>query len=388
MPPDLPGQSASHLPWHHVNSVIDQWAHLPSFVVGESLFIGLALLALVHARKSGRDHVLIWLAALIAGTANDFIFMALPLVDNFWQAQATLMLTPRMPVYIPCVYVCFMYLPTVAVRRLGMGPWSTAALSGLAGIAFYAPYDIVGAKFLWWTWHDTDQPIAARLLGVPTSSSLWVVTFVGAFAWLINRATRDDPQVSTATFVKGLAMVAGLTTLLMMVQMMVLQQVDGGTPRYGALIAALVIYSVVFVRGGVLGQGPNKATRRAGSGPDRWLHRAILVYFATLATIMAVFNPASHKSTGVHQPPGKCYVEATDITGQTRHEFLCVTDYAEDYTFDCVAAPPPAATAWYTICGKPHSDFMAWMLGLLGWWLFGSLLYTWLLTDIGHRQRE
>jgi hypothetical protein len=57
-------------------------------------------------------------AALIAGTANDLIFMALPLVDNFWQAQTTIMLTPRLPLYIPCVYVCFMYYATVSVWRL------------------------------------------------------------------------------------------------------------------------------------------------------------------------------------------------------------------------------------------------------------------------------
>ena len=30
-----------------------------------------------------------------------------------------------------------------------------AALAGLMGEMIYAPYDITGAKFLWWTWHDT-----------------------------------------------------------------------------------------------------------------------------------------------------------------------------------------------------------------------------------------
>jgi hypothetical protein len=28
-----------------------------------------------------------WVAAFTAGTANDAIFMMLPMVDNFWQAQ-------------------------------------------------------------------------------------------------------------------------------------------------------------------------------------------------------------------------------------------------------------------------------------------------------------
>jgi hypothetical protein len=79
--------------------------------------------ARVAAGRERRMHVLVWFAALIAGTANDLIFMALPLVDNFWQAQATIMITPRLPLYIPCVYVCFMYFPTVSVWRLGCRRW-------------------------------------------------------------------------------------------------------------------------------------------------------------------------------------------------------------------------------------------------------------------------
>ncbi|HLT34624.1 MAG TPA: hypothetical protein VK034_00030, partial [Enhygromyxa sp.] len=153
------------LPWQRFASPLEQWAVLPSFLVGEIMFMTCAVLALIHAIRSGRDHLLIWIAALIAGTANDLIFMALPLVNTFWQAQATIMLTPRLPLYIPCVYVCFMYFPTVAVRRLRLRPISQAALTGLVGCLFYAPYDIVGAKFLWWTWHDTDPTIAARILG-------------------------------------------------------------------------------------------------------------------------------------------------------------------------------------------------------------------------------
>ncbi|MFY0539045.1 hypothetical protein [Nannocystis pusilla] len=123
---------------------------MPSFLLGEYLFYACAALAFTHAWKQGaerRKHLLAWFGALLAGTANDMIFMALPLVDNFWQAQGTIMLTPRLPLYIPCVYVCFMYFPTVSVWRLGLPPLARAALTGLAGSLFYAPYDITGAKF-------------------------------------------------------------------------------------------------------------------------------------------------------------------------------------------------------------------------------------------------
>ena len=40
-------------------------------------------------------------------------------------------------------------------------------------------FNITGAKFLWWTWHDTDAPVRDRLFGAPVGSSCWVFTFSG-----------------------------------------------------------------------------------------------------------------------------------------------------------------------------------------------------------------
>ena len=56
------------------------------------------------------------------------------------------MLTPRMPLYIPCVYNVFMYTATVAAWRLGLPALAEAALAGLLGELIYAPYDIVGEE--------------------------------------------------------------------------------------------------------------------------------------------------------------------------------------------------------------------------------------------------
>ena len=82
---------------------------------------------------------MLWLSSLVTGTANDAFFMMLPIVDNFWQvslpkkiklnenypndqtfffqSQACIMLTPRMPLYIPCVYVVFMYTSLIGAWR-------------------------------------------------------------------------------------------------------------------------------------------------------------------------------------------------------------------------------------------------------------------------------
>lgn len=378
-----PWDLAPHLPWHVFTSPAAKWAEQPSFLVGEYLFYLCAALALAHAWRQGderRRHLAAWFGALIAGTANDMIFMALPLVDNFWQAQATVMITPRLPLYIPCVYVCFMYFPAVAVWRMKLRPLARAALTGLAGCLFYLPYDITGAKFLWWTWHDSDAPIAQRILGAPMGSTIWTMTFVAAFAWLLGRVTDRDPAVSRGTFVKTLAAVAGLSTLLMMVQMTALQQIDGGVPGPIGLLVITLLYAFVAVRG--LRQ-TEPAPPRAG---DRILHLAALIYFSTLIAIMALFEPATHRSASMHQTYGPCHVEAKDITGNVRYQYVCAADFDEDYSFAC-AAPPAEMSEWYTVCGRAHTDFPRWMLGVSALGGAGILLYSWLLGPLRRRRR-
>src|SRR5690606_28670433 len=289
----------------------------------------------------------------------------------------TLMLTPRLPLYIPCVYVCFMYFPTVAVWRLGLPRVSAAALTGLLGELFYAPYDIVGAKFLWWTWHDTDLPIANRLLGAPIGSTMWVITFVFAFSLLLDVALRRDPAhpgpVSRTTFFKGLGLAVGGSSVLMVLQVRALQPLDGGIPGIRGLVVLVALYLGLVAWCWSRRKPP---TLRAS---DRPLRLAAILYFCTLATVMAVFDPGTHRSASMHQTYGPCHVEAKDIMGLTRYQYVCAEDFDEDYTFECVQGRPEPYAEWYTVCGKPHSDFPRHMLGVAMLCALGLAAYGWLL---------
>ena len=363
----LPWDLSPHLPWQVFTSPAEQWARQPTFLLGEYVIILCAAMALFHACRAGRASLLICLAALIAGTGNDLIFMALPVVDNFWQGQASIMLTARLPLYIPCMYVVFMYWPTVGVRRLGLERWSTAALTGLVACLLYAPYDIVGAKFLWWTWHDSDALVAARLLGAPVSSSLWVLTFAGSFALLLDVLLRGR-EVTRKRLASGLALVACLTTPMMMLQMTVLQTIDGGTPGYLAFGLGLATYgTVVFLR--------RRAVDRNGFPADRLGRGAVAAYLIMLAVNMTFFAPETHASTGLHQLPGPCDVEEADITGVTRKQFLCTDNYEEDFSFACTT-PPADGTEWFTICGKAHTNYPAYAGVVNGLALAGLVVFS------------
>jgi hypothetical protein len=288
------------------------------------------------------------------------------------------MITPRLPLYIPCVYVCFMYFPTVSVWRLGLPPLARAALTGLAGSLFYAPYDIVGAKFSWWTWHDTDGPIANRLLGAPIGSTMWVITFVAAFSWLLNRVIDRDPAVAGKTIVKAIALVALCSSVLMVLQMTGLQQLDGGVPGVYSLLAVIAIYGSIVLAG----------LRTAAPSPratDGLLRAGAFLYFTALVAILASFDPGTHVNTSMHQTYGACHVEVKDIAGLTRYQYVCAEDFEEDYRFDCVDMLPAAGSEWYTVCGRPFTSFGRWLGGVGGLGLVGILLYGRMLG--GRRRR-
>jgi hypothetical protein len=282
-----------------------------------------------------------------------------------------------MPLYIPCVYVSFMYWPVVSVRRLGLPRLSSAALSGLTAVLFYAPYDVVGAKFLWWTWHDSDQAIAARVLGAPCSSTLWVLTFAGAFAWLLDPTPRSPGELSSKAAVHALAKAAGLSTLAMMLQMTLLQQLDGGTPRHVALVGGLTLYALLAARGW------RAARPRPVDRSDRVARAMLLFHLAALSTIGLAMDPATHVSTGIHQTVGPCQVQATDITGLTRRVFLCPKDFDEEFSFDCVARPPTDGTTWYTVCGRAHENALRWKSALALLALLSATLFAWLWSFRG-----
>ena len=375
----VPWDAAPDVPWRMFTGPLEQWPNLPTFLIGEYVIVACALIAFVHSRRGGRAGRLIFLAALVAGTTNDLVFLALPSVDNFWQAQASVMLTPRLPFYIPCMYVAFMYWPTVAVRRLGLGRWPAAALTGLAACLLYAPYDVVGAKFLWWTWHDTDASVAARLLGAPVSSSLWVLTFVGAFALLVDIVLRDK-EVTGRRFAAGLTLVAFAATPAMMLQMRVLQIVDGGRPGHLAFGAGLALYTVAAVFG-------RRTANRTGLPADRMGRGAVAAYLLMLTVNMTFFAPETHVSTGLHQSPGPCDVREPDILGGERLKFLCVDNYEEDFTFACTT-PPAAGTRWYTICGRAHTDRAAYATAVGGLSLAGIAVFSTMFGAVGGRRHR
>ena len=104
----------------------------------------------------------------------------------FSDAQATFMVTPRFPLYLLGAYIAFLYLPVAMAWRLNLAPVSEAALVALLACCVYSPWDVVGARLIWWTWHDTDLLIGNRLIGVPCASTVWQLCFCFCYCGVLR----------------------------------------------------------------------------------------------------------------------------------------------------------------------------------------------------------
>lgn len=187
----------------------------PTFLSNELEFYLVALCVGLHAWRHGSRYV--WLAAAICchGITVELASYWLEPIDSFWHAQSTLMFFgKREPLQIFIVYVNYLYICAVAVKRLRVPELCEGPTLALLVIVLDVPYDVMGIKLLWWTWHETDANIRDRNYWVPWTSYLFHMTFAcvrtyfeirsSTSRWLLinklaNRTTKQRTNVQKTT---------------------------------------------------------------------------------------------------------------------------------------------------------------------------------------------
>jgi hypothetical protein len=94
-------------------------------------------------------------------------------------------------------------------RRLGLDALPEALVCGLFAVLMYSPYDLIGPQMPWWVWKD-HLTTETRWLGVPYSSTLWMLLFHAVLCWLVARRDRKqgDESASVPRFSFQVVMVA------------------------------------------------------------------------------------------------------------------------------------------------------------------------------------
>jgi hypothetical protein len=373
------------MPWRVFMSPFEQWQRLPSFLFIEYWYFTLTLISLWHARRNGALDL--WFAAWICGTFNDVFTMFLPLIDNFWQAQATVMLTPRLPLYIVALYVCLMYPANTAAMRFGFR-WSLAEAmcAGLLACAWYGVYDVAGPRLLWWTWHDSDVAIGVRLGNAPVGSTMWILTYTFCFNLLYRWATRYGTGEWTALMCDAATLVRKYVTphagpslgdmgeailsriaavfegvqqffryrptpltifvvaltctpmfMVLLGQFSILSLDIPGKPGVQTLSLCCIVFAGTVLKALFAAIPPlqgNQEKTAAMLAPrvrqwvapglgDRVLGAAVLFHFVLVGALLLFSDPETHVSTGVHQKFHTCEYKAYDIMFFERNDFLC-----------------------------------------------------------------
>ena len=393
------------LPWNAVGDVQAQWEALPTFIVIELLMIALSLAGLIHSISCNR--LWLWIASTLCGVANDVFFMVLPVGGEFWQSQALIMLTPRLPLYIVALYCNLMYISTSAATSFKLPAVGEAAASGLLACLFYAAYDILGATYLWWTWHTTDAAISQRLYGAPVGSTMWILTYCSIQCLLFRWCTCKKMWSNFLS----LCVTCIATTPLFMQTMGIFQVLSMdtlGQPGVRTLSLAVCIYTVIvlyctFTQSNptvtfkqITIGGASCAGERPGNRIPSWskylLWFTLMMYYCGLTAVAVHGDPSTQVSVGIHQQyRGKCdgVEQVSDLMGFTMDPVVCDSHLPTNEWTVCNHTDPLKYDGqWYSVCGRTSGDFEMRKNVVLAIAAVGCAVYTCAFLILGNNNNN
>ncbi|XP_001636002.2 uncharacterized protein LOC5515900 isoform X2 [Nematostella vectensis] len=379
------------------------WREEPTFLMCEIVFLLIAAMTFRHALRNGKTYILLWITLSLHGLTTECVSYFVPDVDNFWHAQSMVMLVEkRLPLHIVLFYPGVMYTVALSVAKLRLPLSAEPFAVGLADVIFDFPFDIMGIKLLWWSWHDTDPNLFDRHYWVPWTSYIFHMTFASSFTFIFHGMRWaligvDKFQPSKSWFKElTCVLVAGVFSMpLGVVQFIVFYHIPHD--MYGIHTEVLVLL-MCLVYGVFLWRADRNP--RIHSRPDEInpkdspktrsrfdeISFNVLIHFLFYVFLVGFAHPENVRATGLHQRIGNCsHVTAVHTPlGQVlqKKTFLCPRDYDEGY-FDWHCTPsghaPPDGTNWYTLCGTGYPNHAEYILVVTSFCMLGLAFYYQLL---------
>jgi len=359
-------------------SIFETWSHEREFLLFDLCMLGLSALCLRHALRKTQD-LAVYLSVFVGGCAIDLIIRKIPQLSSFWQGQNWMeLLDYSEPAYILFgMYFVFQYPAIQLARNLKMDWLSESAAAALLGTLIYHPYDIVGAKYVWWLWHRDDPLMTPAEFGVPVSSTFWTMAYTGALAASFRIYTRSDSAPFSGNPWCAAALVGPVAALgLMQVPFTVFYHpmIEGlGIDDLTTLHLFRALCVVLVLRGLV-----SRTAQRKVRMENILLLVVPLVCFCVLALVVCTFPPEQVQRHGLFQTFGDCKVREDAYFGwKQRSKFMCAEKGGRNavlWDFRCAKQPKEGAT-WYTVCPLPFPP---------GWLeVFGRYLACGVVSVIG-----
>ncbi|XP_029348124.1 uncharacterized protein LOC107882986 [Acyrthosiphon pisum] len=106
----------------------------------------------------------------------------------------------RLPLYVIILYSVFYYIAIEIAYRTNKTKVGFIVTVGLNVFLIDLPYDIMGIKFVHWTWHDTDPNIEDRMYWVPWTSYYFHMVFSANFVfWFFIIGVNLDQTYTSRT---------------------------------------------------------------------------------------------------------------------------------------------------------------------------------------------
>lgn len=383
------------------NPTISQmWSDNPTYLVGNFLFITMACMSLLFGIRHGR-YVYIWLAALLHGIVTELVSYNLPDINNFWHSQTFMIFAGRrFPLYVVIFYPATVVHAYVAASRLRLPWWAEPFAVGLFDVLIDFPFDIMGIKMVWWTWHDTDPNLFDRTYWVPWTSYFFHMSFHSSLAFLINGTryaiTGNADKEKSAGFFKEIlcVMITGGFSMALAILTQLLPIYHGLKDGFGihSEIIIMIVFGLYIAIVWYADRMPKDDARsQIGAKGQWWFNEtgiSVLLHYITFMVMVVVAKPQNVVSVGLHEPlgPKSEMMEQYAASGvvYTKQRYFDPSSYDEGYIdFHCDPAGTPNVTAnpsligknWYTVCGNSfenHYEYIViiWSFCLLGIYAF------------------
>ncbi|XP_025419960.1 uncharacterized protein LOC112690216 isoform X2 [Sipha flava] len=300
-------------------SVSELWKNQPTYLIVQILFIVGGTVTLLHAFTYGGRRPLLWFTIICHGLVVECVCYAMDDIDNFWHSLSPIMFFgQRLPLYVIILYSVFYYIAIEIAYRSNQTKIGLMANVGLNVFLIDLPYDIMGIKFVHWTWHDTDPNLGDRMYWVPWTSYYFHMVFSASFVfWFFFRSVHLNQKNTTKTEIITSLSAIFLSTPCVYILFTILKR----KPRY--------INSCPFI-----------------------IILYLVVYYTTFLFMAILGKPENEVSTGPHEIIGPCNVTVPSFgTELEKRKYLCVEDYNEDFDFHCTKEVPVQYSKIYTICG-------------------------------------
>ncbi|RLN70148.1 hypothetical protein BBJ28_00022253 [Nothophytophthora sp. Chile5] len=325
-------------------------------------------LLMLHVHSSGKRNATMLVAAALQILVVELVFYS----QTRWHAQALVMLIPeRLPLYVVLLQAQLYYIAFVATSRLRIDPFFQPFAMGTLLVLLAFPFELLGTKFLWWTWHDTDPLLADRLMGVPCHVLFYYFFF--AFGFLcVHHILRS--LLLVGDYYEDEHWKAEWSYSLFM-------------PIFGTLFAMGFLILGYHATVHLMGIQAQRALDPVDAYDSDWLYvyldhavnQMVFVHYLVLVLLVLFTNPVDIVSLGHHQPLGNCQEEEHfySLVGMQhrRKRYLCVHDFDEEFNLcNYPVTQLLYEDSWYMICGRGYNAYASYVALVVGSFLLLNLL--------------